>query len=87
MQRLIDHGVNVNIRNLFYTTPLHLACQNDRTEVVRYLLKVGAAPEAPDEAGITPAQLTKREDIARALEEAVARMPVERRQPPPPPSA
>ncbi|CAN0190093.1 unnamed protein product, partial [Hapterophycus canaliculatus] len=30
VEKLIKSGCNVNQRNLFYTTPLHLACQNDR---------------------------------------------------------
>lgn len=85
VQQLLSRGVNVNQRNLFYTTPLHLACQNDRLDVVNFLLKAGAAPEAPDEAGITPAQLTKRDDIARALQEAVDQESTRRRQPPPAP--
>lgn len=29
MQKLFEKGCNVSQRNLFYTTPLHLACQND----------------------------------------------------------
>lgn len=53
-------------------------------DVVRFLLKSGASPDAPDEAGITPAQLTKRDDISQALEEA---LDARRRAPPPPPPA
>lgn len=60
--------------------------------MVRFLLKEGAPPDAPDEAGITPAQLTKRDDISRVLEEAVKVATLSRRepappQPPPPPAA
>lgn len=29
MEKLISKGCNASQRNLFYTTPLHLACQND----------------------------------------------------------
>lgn len=50
--------------------------------VRRFLLEMGAEPEAPDEAGITPAQLTKRDDIAAALEAAIAGQAQGRRQPP-----
>lgn len=71
MKKLVEEGSDVNQRNLFYTTPLHLACQNDSLEVVRFLLESGAIPDCPDEAGITPANLTKRDDIAEELEKAV----------------
>lgn len=53
---------------------------------MRFLLKSGASPDAPDEAGITPAQLTKRDDISQALEEAV-KLAVQKRRTPPPPAA
>eukprot|EP00752_Nemacystus_decipiens_P002929 g2724.t1 len=84
VKKLVSKGCNASQRNLFYTTPLHLACQNDHMDVVRFLLKSGASPDAPDEAGITPAQLTKRDDICRALEEEVN---ARQRAPPPPPPA
>lgn len=85
----MEKGCDVDQRNLFYTTPLHLACQNDRVDVVRYLLKAGATPDAPDEAGITPSQLTKRDDIADDLEEAVeaAEQKRDAQLPSPPPAA
>ena len=85
----MEKGCDVDQRNLFYTTPLHLACQNDRVDVVRHLLKAGATPDAPDEAGITPSQLTKRDDIAEDLAEAVAAAEKKRdaaHLPPPPPA-
>lgn len=81
----MKNGVNVNQRNLFYTTPLHLACQNDRLEVVKFLLKAGAVPDLPDEAGIKGVQLTKRDDIAKVLREAEQREAERRREPQPPP--
>ncbi|CBJ48982.1 ankyrin repeat domain protein [Ectocarpus siliculosus] len=87
VEKLIKNGCNASQRNLFYTTPLHLACQNDHVDVVRFLLKSGASPDAPDEAGITPAQLTKRDDISQTLEEAVKAAVERRRSPPPPPAA
>jgi len=57
--------------------------------VVHFLLKAGASPDAPDEAGITPAQLTKREDISHALAGAIKAAEERRREsgPPPPPAA
>ncbi|CAN0241053.1 unnamed protein product [Pylaiella littoralis] len=87
VERLIANGCNVSQRNLFYTTPLHLACQNDHLDVVRFLLKAGASPDAPDEAGITPAQLTKRDDISQVLEEAMSVVDRRPAPPPPPPAA
>ncbi|CAN0012279.1 unnamed protein product [Laminaria digitata] len=84
---LLKNGCDVDQRNLFYTTPLHLACQNDRVDVVRYLLKAGATPDAPDEAGITPAQVSKRDDIAEDLAAAIAAAEEKRDAPPPPPPA
>lgn len=68
---------------LSLSTRPHLA----RQDVVRFLLKAGASPDAPDEAGITPAQLTKRDDISRALEEAIKDAADRRRAAPPPPPA
>ena len=82
MKKLFEKGCDINQRNLFYTTPLHLACQNDRVEVVRFLLENGAAPDAPDEAGITPTDLTKRYDIVEALEEASMARKKKIRRPP-----
>lgn len=54
-------------------------------DIVRFLLKAGASPDAPDEAGITPAQLTKRDDISLALAEATKNAADRRQAPPPPP--
>ena len=87
VELLLESGCDVDKRNLFYTTPLHLACQNDRVDVVRHLLKAGAAPDAPDEAGITPSQLTKRDDIVKDLEAAVEAAVRKRDELPPPPAA
>lgn len=35
VKKLLEKGCDVNHGNLFYTTPLHLACQNDHLEMVK----------------------------------------------------
>lgn len=64
---------------------LRRRCRCRRESNPRFLLEMEAHPEAPDEAGITPAQVTKRDDIAKALGDAIMAVSTGQRRPPPPP--
>jgi ankyrin repeat protein len=46
VQRLVEFEADVNAPNDRRDTPLHLACQADMPELVRYLLKKGAKKHA-----------------------------------------
>ncbi|XP_060516097.1 tyrosine-protein kinase Shark isoform X2 [Cylas formicarius] len=43
LRNLIQHGVNVNLRDTAGYTPLHYACQNNLSSTVRLLIEVGEA--------------------------------------------
>jgi ankyrin repeat protein len=43
LRRLVDGGrINIDARNDFERTPLHVACIHNRMDIVRYLAKSGA---------------------------------------------
>jgi len=51
---LIEKGANVNGKGAYDRTALHVAAGNGRLDLVAYLLKHGADPNATDRAGATP---------------------------------
>ena len=52
---LVKHGTYLDARDSYDKTPLYLAVQNGRADVVHYLLKKGANPNVRDEKwGKTP---------------------------------
>ncbi|GLY89614.1 ankyrin repeat domain-containing protein [Actinoallomurus iriomotensis] len=59
-------------RYLFRQTPLHIAVENDRVEVVRAFLAAGADPAALDARGGTPLDMAGDPRVARLLVEAGA---------------
>jgi ankyrin repeat protein len=66
----IEVGANVNARNQFGCTPLHLASFRGRVDVVRVLLDAGAIVDATNTSGWTPlyrAIDNKRVDVAQLL--------------------
>lgn len=53
LQRLADQGVNFDVRDSNFATPLMLAAHLGKHEVVADLLRLGADPELQDEVGNT----------------------------------
>jgi ankyrin repeat protein len=54
MRKLIDHGAVVNLRDIYSTTPLHLASETRNDTFVTELLKAGADPTLRDCLGQIP---------------------------------
>jgi ankyrin repeat protein len=58
MKLLIDRGADVNLRDIYMRTPLHLACENAESAIhhdcVGYLLENGASVDVRDARGRTP---------------------------------
>lgn len=83
MEWLVSLGAEVNCRNASEATPLHTAAGNGQAMSVEWLLLHGADGTLVNDDGNTPVAVAKRkgrDDIARAIEEAIANPP-----PPPPP--
>ena len=60
-QLLLDHGADVNAKDLYGRTALHIMTNKGRIEVIRVLLERGADVGAEDEDGRTPFSLAKEE--------------------------
>ena len=54
MEALVEHGADVNAKNNDGCTPLHRACFEGNTDVVKYLVEHGADMNAKDEKGDSP---------------------------------
>jgi ankyrin repeat protein len=71
VQRLLDHGADVNVQNEFLgDAPLEVAAALGHVEVVRRLLAAGANVTIRTEYGSTPlhmAALSERADVAALL--------------------
>ena len=73
---LLEHGADVNARNYRRSTPLHIAVEDGRVEVVQVLLEYGADVGAEDENGRTALQVVsnkRRDEIVKLLSEHGAR--------------
>jgi len=60
MRRLLDGGVDPNVRDTFGMTPLHYAAMEGHVEAVKMLLERGADPNSGTVAGHTPLHLAVR---------------------------
>ena len=69
---LLEHGADVNARNHERATPLHIAVEDGRVEVVQVLLEHGADVIAEDQNGRTAFQVVsnkRRDEIIKVLSE------------------
>ena len=57
VELLLEIGANVNMKNEFYDTPLHLAAKKGHLKTVRLLLEHGADINAKNNIGTTPLRL------------------------------
>jgi ankyrin repeat protein len=76
LKTLLNQGANINSRNGFGKTPLHLAAQQGYTNIVKELLKRGARVNPRDRWGITPLHLAvmqERTNIVKDLLKAGAK--------------
>ncbi len=64
---LIDHGAIVDEIDCTGMTPLMVSCQNDATEVMEFLLQMGADYEAVDYEGISVFEYTRRNPVTRKV--------------------
>ncbi len=62
----LDQGNNVNARDAWGRTPLHLAVKDDWPQIMYLLIKAGADPNARDEKGRTPLHTATQENLPRA---------------------
>jgi ankyrin repeat protein len=74
---LIKQGINVNARDSWGSTPLHIAASYGNYAIAKLLLDKGALVDAPDNEGYTPLHRAVRadeEDIVRLLLDAGAQI-------------
>lgn len=71
VESLVQKGdANINVADSYGNTPLHLACEEDRTEVAIFLVTHGALTDVLNKEKLSPTQLASR-PLARKLQEAV----------------
>jgi ankyrin repeat protein len=71
---LLERGSNPNAKSKTGATPLHLAAQHERMEIIKHLLTFGAELSA-DDAGATPMQIAEQQqkkDIIKELQKKVS---------------
>jgi len=67
---LLDHDVNINVRDKLHYTPLHLASENGNTDVVVHLISNNADINAKNRFGRTPLDLAVangHDEVIRSL--------------------
>ena len=69
LKTLLNQGANINSRNGFGKTSLHLAAQQGYTNMVKELLKRGAFVNPRDRFGMTPLHLAVMQEHANIVKE------------------
>ena len=69
LKTLLNQGANINSRNGFGKTSLHLAAQQGYTNMVKELLKRGAFVNPRDRFGMTPLHLAVMQERANIVKE------------------
>ena len=64
---LISKGANIEAKDLWDRTPLHLASISGNTDIVRYLVSKGANKNAKDKDGKTPYYSARKDEIRDIL--------------------
>ena len=54
VKKLVEKGVDVDVKNIVRWTPLHFAAVSGYLNVVRFLVEKGADVNAKDNHGLTP---------------------------------
>ena len=67
MRRLLEYGVDPNIRPRSGSTPLHRASSRGSLDVARLLLSHGANVDEQDDNGRTPFQVASSEELRKLL--------------------
>lgn len=64
---LLQNGADVNARDGFFYTPLHLSCVNGAVACVDVLLRAGADPTCKAQGGVTPLLAARKPEIRGLL--------------------
>lgn len=67
---LVEKGAGVDVLNTIKSSPLHLCCENDNVDMVRFLIDSGASLDIQDMCGCTPlhkACIAKSKDCIQLL--------------------
>ena len=70
-QLLLDHGANINEKDMYGITPLFWASNNNRPEVVRFLLAHGAIADVTSTVGESPLNLAPTPEIRNMISKAI----------------
>jgi ankyrin repeat protein len=67
-QALVENGANISSLNKNIQTPLHLACANNKGNIIEFLLIKGGNIERQDKASLTPLLLAVQQGRSLALQ-------------------
>jgi ankyrin repeat protein len=74
LQMFFDRGANVNSRNVFLNTPLHLAVIHKQVNAVRWLMDHGAQVDARNADNLSPALMVAPSDRENSMSIACVRL-------------